>query len=386
MFYSANIQIDPTQMTQIRSIPNDSLFKNLKNILSFGNKSDKFEQETFTAISIMQEIKNGLNNIGVDNVIKLSVDDFDYYFDNDSVDDDLEFAISNLKYKIDPLSSKLFEKIHLVLEHIDNDFKYYIDIAVYRKHKVNEYPIKINVFGFFSEFNTQKLDKNIADKQNENLTENNEESNQDVDYLEGLRTKLDLLFANSDYYEGYTKHKQQVFEDFVNKLYFNLGKMIKVDAIRKYIIAGLLRPNSSKYTINEIKEKELYTDNEYAYKGVFDYTLYLWLWSEYLFKYDIYTYNTLLIDEKGNKIIKIGQMGFLPASYTTLNPDAEFMPVKGAFIKYYPNNIYSESLEKSGLLKYQSNELKSENKQEWLRGVVDENELNNNNTKKSNSK
>lgn len=372
MFYSANIQIDPTQITQIKSIPNDSLFKNLKNILSFGNKLDKYEQETFTAISIMQEIRNGLNNIGVDNVIKLSVDDFDYYFDNNSVDDDLEFAISNLKYKIDPLSSKLFEKIHLVLEHIDNDFKYYIDIAVYRKHKVNEYPIKINVFGFYSEFNLQKLDKKISDI---------EANNQEVNYLDGLRTKLDLLFTHSDYYEGYTKHKQKVFDEFVNKLYFNLGKMIKVDAIRKYIIAGLLRPNSTKYTIEDIKQKGLYTDNEYAYQGVFDYTLYLWLWSEYMYKYDIYTYNTLLIDEKGNKIIKIGQMGFLPASYTTLNPDAEFMPVKGAFIKYYPNNLYSESLEKSGLLKYQSNELTSETKQEWLKGIVDENELNNQKSK-----
>ena len=346
MFYTTTIQIDPTQITQIKNVSTDSFFKSLLNLVSLGNKDTKYEQETFTAVSIMQQIKSGLTAAGIDNVIKLAVDNHDYYLDSDNQENDLEFAFSNLKFKIDPLGSKLFENINLVMEYLDSDFKYYIDINIYRKHKINEYPIKIKVIGLFKEFG---LNERVS--------------------LSGIKQKLEFLFTETEYLNTFVNSKKLEFNKFINNLYYHLGKFIEVDAIKKDTIGCIVRPNSANYTIDEIKNKPIYTKVLDDYLGLYNYSLYLWYWSEMLHKSNINIYNVIIVDEDGNIVVKIGQVGFLTGNYSMLNPNTNFTTVKGTHLKYYGENMYTKTIIESGLL-FDENQVKVQlESKEWLKHV-----------------
>lgn len=353
MFYTAAIQIDPTQITKIKNEPTDSFFKSLLNLVSLGSKDDKYEQETFTAVSIMNQIKSGLTEAGIDNVIKLAVDNQDYYLDKENQENDLEFAFSNLKFKIDPVGSKLFENINLVMEYLDSDFKYYIDININRKHKINEFPIKIKVIGLFKEFG---LSERVS--------------------LSGIKQKLEFLFTESEYLETFVKSKNLEFNKFINKLYYHLGKFIEVDAIKKDTIGCIVRPNSANYTEDEIKTKHVYSNILEDYLGLYNYSLYLWYWSEMLHKLNINIYSVIIVDEYGNKIVKIGQIGFMAGNFNMLNPNIEFSVVKGAHLKYYGENMYVKTIIENGLL-FDENSVKVKlESKEWLKHVYNDADFN----------
>ncbi|MDQ1265824.1 MAG: hypothetical protein QG635_976, partial [Bacteroidota bacterium] len=152
MYLTGTLEIDPSQITLIKSVKPTKLFGKLLNMLTLGQASEKKEHETFTAVSILQQLNMGIRSVNIINVIRISVDDYDFYLDEKGVEDDLKQAMIELETKIDPLESEIFNNIYLVLEHIDQNLKYLIEINVQRKHKVGEYPIVITVNGMFSDF------------------------------------------------------------------------------------------------------------------------------------------------------------------------------------------------------------------------------------------
>ena len=130
MYFNGVLEIDPSQITIFKKVKPSKLFSKFKDVLSFGALTEKQEHETFTAVSILQQINMGLRSINVKNVIRLAVDDYDFYLDEKGLDDDLEQAMFEFKAKVDPLESELFETIYLVLEHIDDHLKYLIEILI----------------------------------------------------------------------------------------------------------------------------------------------------------------------------------------------------------------------------------------------------------------
>ena len=85
MYFNGVLEIDPSQITIFKKVKPSKLFAKLTDVLSFGALGVKKEHETFTAVSILQQINMGLRSITVKNVIRLSVDDYDFYLDEKGV-------------------------------------------------------------------------------------------------------------------------------------------------------------------------------------------------------------------------------------------------------------------------------------------------------------
>ena len=152
MYYSGTLEIDPSQMTVIKKVKPTKVFAKFLDALTLGATSDKMEHETFTAVSVLQQLNMALRSMKIKNVVRLAVDNYDFYFDEKGEDDDLHKAMLEFETKVDPLESEHFNSIFMVLEHLDKNFKYLIEIQINKSHKVGEYPIKVVVNGVLTEF------------------------------------------------------------------------------------------------------------------------------------------------------------------------------------------------------------------------------------------
>ena len=128
MYFKGKLEIDPSQVTVYKRVKPTKLFSKLVDFLTFGAVSEKQETETFTAVSIIQQLNVGLRSIDVKNVIRLAVDDYDFYLDEKGQEDDLEQAMFEFKTKVDPIESEYYNTIYLVLEHVGDTIKYLIEI------------------------------------------------------------------------------------------------------------------------------------------------------------------------------------------------------------------------------------------------------------------
>jgi len=83
MYLEGIITIDPSQLTQIKKIKPTKAFKKFLHQLTLGAVSDKEERETFTAVAILQQLNASFRNLGINNIIKISHDDIDFYHDKE---------------------------------------------------------------------------------------------------------------------------------------------------------------------------------------------------------------------------------------------------------------------------------------------------------------
>jgi len=343
MYLTSQIEIDPSQLTKIKSVPQNSFWHKFANFMTLGVRSKKLEQETFTAISIINEIYTALKRAGLNNIVSLSIDDHIVFEDKLSVDDDLDTAIFEAKRKLDPLQSELFEHIDLTLEHIQNDIKFVIDIHILRKHRVGEYPIKIWISGLFNEYALRENETRIQ-----------------------LLKRLSEAFVNQEVYDIFCKRFEGNFSYFIADFKRSLSLAIPNDAIieksKKVILRPKIVPESfSKYNVNNISfanDKGLEIKNQ---------SFYTMFWADLCHKYNIYVNNTIVADELGNYIIDIGNIGFKAGLTKMLKTNTVFEPIQNNDYKYYSDNKFQKELLSLNLV--ESKIEKNEDKEElvsWL--------------------
>ncbi|MDC1068129.1 hypothetical protein OAQ99_03100 [Candidatus Kapabacteria bacterium] len=275
MYYISNIEIDPAQITKIKRIKNGNILNRLVDRLNVKNTQSKIETETFTVVSILDQIRGALVDLHLDNIIKLSINGFDYYYDKSEVENDLVDAIEALDSKIDPIESERFEDIHLILEHEDESLKYYVDIKILRKHKVGEYPIKIITNGLIREFHSPDMDE------------------------KALNSSISSHFNNQDEIDKYLSGLEAKFKIFVKALENNLATFINSDGVKSLIGKRILRP-IIKGSNREI-EFSKYADPIFqGYPGIQNHFLYLKYWIDFCKESKITCSDFILIDYKGN--------------------------------------------------------------------------------------
>ena len=123
MYFDGNLAVDPSQKTEIIKVKPTKAFAKVFSFLSAGLTDKKEEQETFTAISILQQINSVLRSMGINNIVRLMKDDLDVYLDTEGKEDDLKEAIEAFLLEFDAVESELFSSLILVAEHEDNSFK-----------------------------------------------------------------------------------------------------------------------------------------------------------------------------------------------------------------------------------------------------------------------
>ncbi len=333
MYFNAILEIDPSQITVFKKVKPTKLFGKLLDALSFGALTEKQEYETFTAISILQQINMGLRSINVKNVIRLSVDDYDFYLDEKGVDDDLEQAMFEFKAKVDPLESELFNTIYLVLEHEDEYLKYVVEIAVKRKHRIGEYPIQIHINGILKDF---KIDENNFDR-------------------EELKKNMAKIFSSQTEYDNYVNVRKTIFDQFVGGLAQSVKKFIRVDDIKIKTSTNILRPKEKIDSPNQIKHSKYNQPIHYGYYGIDDYLFYTTLWGSLMFSNSLMCHNCIIVDSLGNEVMEVGDQGFDAGEYNTLNDEASFEIPKEGDINYYDGNEYEDLVRDEGVLNTTSN-------------------------------
>ena len=326
MYFTAKLEFDPSQATLIKKVKTTSFFSNFLDVLTFGSLTKKQEQETFTAVSILQQIFQGLKSIHIDNIIRLSVDDYDFYYDESGKEDDLEEAMLQFSTKIDPIESELFNTIYLVLEHLHDSIKYLIEIRVKRKHKVGEYPISIHINGVINDFKI---------RENETTDE--------------LKSRMSQIFASQDTYINFLSSNKLLFENYVDILAQNIQKYVTVDDIIKQITTQVIRPKNAITHKEQIRHDKESKPVNYGYFGFDDYFFYAWLWSAMMFSNNIFASDMYLVDEIGNEIMYIGDSGMNAGDSGLFDDTIPFAPIIGDDIHYYDDNEYSEYISEKNI-------------------------------------
>lgn len=321
MYFSAKLSIDPSQITMIKKVKPTKIFAKFIDTLTFGTLSEKQEQETFTAVAILQQLNMGLRSINVKNVIRLAMDDYNFYLDEKGLDDDLKQAMFEFEAKIDPLESELFNTLYLVLEHDLNNIKYIIEISVNRKHNVGEFPISITVNGLLEDF---KLEEGETRDQ--------------------LQTRMELYFKDQSQYDELLQIREAQFNQFIDDLEFATRKFVKVDEIRRDFAREMIRPKQKVNSVEEMKHDRHTHPVYYGYYGYDSYFFYGYLWAGMCFSNNIYCSNVNIVDEYGSDVMSVGDDGFLAGETNTLNDGANFEAPTGGDVTYYGDNEFGDDL------------------------------------------
>jgi hypothetical protein len=321
MYFSSILALDPSKDTVIKKIKPTKMFGKLLNALTFGSKTKQEEHETFTAITILQQINMALRDCRVNNIIRLNVNDHDFYLDEEGKKDDLNEAMLQFETGIDELESQMFEEIHMVLEHSADSMNYIFDISVKRKHKVGEFPIVIKSNGILNDFRMN--------------------SGEDRD---SLKTRMGAIFQNQDDYDLYVKAKNLEFERFTGNIEMSLRKFIQTKDIHKEFGTKVIRPKRKIERYEEVEHNRHADPVYHGYHGYESAFFYSYMWSSMLYSNNIYVNNMDMVDSSGHDIMSVGEEGFNAGEGNTMNEDAAFEAPEGADVDYHEGSEFQDDI------------------------------------------
>ena len=291
MYLSATMTIDPSHLTQQRRKPTKG-FRRFAELLTGNLLSQREEHETFTALSIMQEINIALRSVGVTDVVKFSKDDQVLYDDQASASsDDMSAAIDSLSRSRTP-HNESFASLSLLLEHHLASIALIIEIKILRVHPIGVYPIQVSVNGLDAEM------QSTSDPQT-------------------LNTQLDQVFASQQTYDAYTEAKRTEFEAFIERLEQAFRSLMSVDNLHRRVYTNIVRPGltpASKSTRAHDGTLQDDTANQppmlQRYHGGADSLMYLWMWSSFMHTNNTYCHGATIVSEEGQPAFSVGEEGF----------------------------------------------------------------------------
>jgi hypothetical protein len=264
------ITIDPSQLTSIEKVKPTKAFKKLLFSLTNGVISDKEERETFNAVAILQQINVTLRNLGINNIIKMAHDDIIFYLDEEGKVDDLKFAINKYEIEINNAMFINFNTLELVLEHLDEKFKYIIEIVINKNHEVGEYPIEIKTTDLFKDFKEKKNNYKVKD-----------------------------LLKNQTSYDTFKPEKIAQLEEFTNSIRFELKKQIKIDDTKSVTKSKQIVLKKKASSNRKTKSGSIFAN----YYGFEDYIYYNFIWSEIIHDQPLELNDIYFENENGEDLV-----------------------------------------------------------------------------------
>lgn len=302
MYLHGTLSINPSQMTIIQKKQPTQMFSRVFHALTAGVFTGKEEQETFTAVVILQQLNVVLRSLGITNIVRLAKDQEDIYHDTEGREDDLKFAMD--QFNASELSPELFETLHLVLEHQDDELKHLLDISVTRVHEVGEYPIQVTVDSIPVNFVVPRKGKGSQEAR--------------------VKKKLAPVFESQEAYDLFRQRKEEAFEAFLGQLEHAFHTGLAVDDIVRESSVRILRP---KEPISRMSQMEHYADSDpiyYGYHGFDDYFFYAWYWSSLSHHHHVHYHDVTIVHENGDPWMEVGSEGFDAGETTALDPEQPF--------------------------------------------------------------
>jgi len=294
MIFNGSITVDPSQLTNIIIKKPTNEFAKIAHFLTF-NKGfgKKEEQETFTAISILEKIHASLVANKINNIVRLAHTtagtQIDFYLDKEGKEDDLKEALNKYDMELDRSMDIVFDNIKLILEHEDQNFKFLIDISINRNHAVGEYPIEIDITGLINSFKSEDADS------------------------EKLKFKMGEIFKTQDSYNSFKDEKTAQFEQFMDSLILALKTNIEIDDVKKDFNPSITLPkenvNDKKIGLNNYHSGHGYGVH-YGYYGFDNYLMYSMVWSSMCVSNHIHMADCSIVAEDGELLSSVGEEGF----------------------------------------------------------------------------
>lgn len=288
MYFTGTLSIDPAQVTRIRRVQPQRAFKRILYFLTLGAVSDRMEQETFTAVSILQQLYQAFDSVGVNNLIRLSHDDIDFYLDEAGKDKDLKAALDRYELETNAAMSQHFNRLQMVVEHSQGQFRYLIGINIHRNHSVGKYPIDIRIDGLFKQF----------------------EGGQASEVEQKMRT----IFADQDSYNSFVRMRKAEFDEFIGDLDMAIRRCIPVTDTRSSVKSGIIIPKKRVQNAQETVRSAGSNHSSYSpvyhnYHNTQDSFFYAYLWADMCHDHQIHVQDTRLYSDEGLVLGHIGEEG-----------------------------------------------------------------------------
>jgi len=289
MYMSGTLAIDPNLLATTRRKPTKG-FRRFAEILTAGLTAEREVHQTFSALSILQEINSVLRSLGISDVVRFSKDNTVIYEDLESHDtDDLRLVLDHVSQDSRSRSSSIFQTMSLLLEHHLPEIALVIEVRIRRTHAIGEDPIQIIVNGLASSFSQQEKDT--------------------------AAVNLDRSFEDQLGYNAFTDHFRDQFDDFMQKLEDAVRRHMQVDQVRRRSEAKIVRPQQDKSTVAAFgsrgdSSRSRSSDPVFQrFNATSDAFAYCWIWSTMMNSHDIRPQGVTIVDESGGAVGMIDSDG-----------------------------------------------------------------------------
>jgi len=308
MYMNGYIDIDPSHVTEIRRKPTKG-FRRFAEILTLGAMSQQEEHETFTAISILQEINIALRTLNITDVVRFTKDDVVIYDDPDGKsNDDMGIALQELQRFSGIGKSTVFDSLSLLLEHHLAEITLIIDVRIQRSHFVGGFPIRIAVNGLATEFQGSQDETSFGDR-------------------------LEQTFADQASYNAVETKLREQFDAFMAQLELAVRQKMMIDDVRLSTQLNILRPRNDEVgkTRSSLAGSSAESTGSSSSDPVFqryhqgsDAFAYCWLWSSMMHSHGTHVQEATIVDEQGQRLMTIGEDGLNAGETTALDPSTPF--------------------------------------------------------------
>lgn len=325
MYLNATIGIDPSQLTQLTRVKPSKIFGKLFYYLTAGLSGERRELETFTAVSVLQQLNMAMRSLKITNIVRLAIDGTDLYLDEQGRPDDLDEAMKHVEVRgrvTNDTEIAFFERILLVLEHDLDNLRLLIQIDIERVHPEDEFPILVRIDGLLRDFDAQQGEDPAA-----------------------LRQRMAPSFGDQDRYEQLLSTRESEFEAFVDELVNAIRKQVRVDEVSIDIEQRMIRPQTRVDSRAAMRRRldDAHDDLFYGYHGFEDAFLYAWVWSELSHEHAVHVSDVALVDESGRAVLDVGPEGFDAGDGATLDPDQPFEAPDGADVTFHSGSDYADT-------------------------------------------
>src|SRR5437660_8570022 len=151
MYLRGRVTMDLTG-TEIELQPPRNFFGGVANLMTKGRWKTAEELETHKLLAFAQSANRALTDLGVSDVVRVSIGTDVIYEDLQNRTDDFPAAMEALRVKLDAgFEPDPHSEFDLVLKHDDGVLNYVIDLDFVRRHKRGQDPVAITITAVPSE-------------------------------------------------------------------------------------------------------------------------------------------------------------------------------------------------------------------------------------------
>gem|GEM_PF-3504140 len=297
MYFQGTIAID-LQGTEVTLKPPDSFFGGIANLMSKGSWSERYQQETFKLMALVQSINRVLRESGVDNVVRIAIGSTVIYEDSKNVPNDFALAIASLQSQLEQgLVLRDLEQFDLILEHDDGVIHYVIDFDIYRKHSPGVDPIVIKITGLSAELKREPGESKKS-----------------------LRKRTEDFFADQSTFDAFQDRLFGRFKDFLTTLEKGFHHRLGVENISvtsRTCVVNMQTTDDPKYWV----EYTEYDSPFYGFHHVYDLS-YLTMWHVMLSDFDLTMDEFTYVEPEGRVLAEVTDTEWTSSEFDQFEPAA----------------------------------------------------------------